>query len=102
MAEVKQHTGNDQPIADLESYGAPAEIVAAQKQRQQQTAVVFILPKNWLAVQAFLLVQIQLDSDGFNYAGVESGLRMTGIECEPVLFQKLRVLEFAALKALAE
>ena len=53
-------------------------------------------------MQTFLLVQTQLDRDGFNYAGVESGLRMAGIKCKPVLFQKLRVLEFPALKVLAE
>ena len=94
--------GNDQSTADLESYGAPAEVIAAHRARQQQKMVVFILPKNWAAVQAFLLVQTQLDNNGFDYAGVESGLRMAGLEITPDLFGKLQIMELEVLAAMAE
>ena len=77
-------------------------MVAAHQQKQRRRDVVFVLAKNWDDLQAFLSVQTQLDSNGFNYAGLEAGLRMAGIECPPVLFQKLRVIEFAALAGLVE
>ena len=49
-----------------------------------------------------MLVQSQFRRGGFNYAGVEAGLRMAGIWSAPELFRGLRLMEMAILGYLAE
>jgi hypothetical protein len=61
-----------------------------------------VLEENVPVVQAFLVVQTQLGRRGFSYAGVEAGLRMSGIWPSPELFRGLRVMEAAVRDFIAE
>ena len=67
-----------------------------------------VWPENWPAVQAFLSVQTQWaigmsgGPTGLDYARVRAGLELAGVEATPELFQKLRILESAALAAISK
>lgn len=65
-----------------------------------------VWPENWPAVEAFLAVQTQWSigmagPTGLDYTRVRAGLELAGMQVTPELFQKLRILESAALSALA-
>jgi hypothetical protein len=66
-----------------------------------------VWPENWPALQAFLAVQTQWaigmnGPTGLDYTRVRAGLELAGVETTPALFQKLRILESAALAALSK
>ena len=75
----------------------PDELKAEILDDNQEEFVIH--PVNVDAWTAFLTVSTQLKFSstygalGFDYSGVESGLRMAGITVEQTLFEKLRLIE---------
>ncbi|TCK96252.1 DUF1799 domain-containing protein [Paraburkholderia sp. BL9I2N2] len=100
--------------AALAAFGARPEDV--ERAREQQAENDFeVYPENWRAVQVFLALSTQwrtvaistmtrarLIHTGLDYAAIEPVFRMMGIKPKrcAAIFQKLRVMEEAALDAL--
>ncbi|MFM0736813.1 DUF1799 domain-containing protein [Paraburkholderia xenovorans] len=100
--------------AALAAFGARSEDV--ERARKQQTEDDFdVYPENWPAVQVFLALSTQwravgistmtkarIVHTGLDYAVIEPVFRMMGIKPKRrvAIFQKLRVMEEAALDAL--
>ena len=84
--------GPDETAADMESFGAPPEVLArlAETEETEQQEVIAIWPENWDIVIAFMAVSTQwnvisqgmeghLHYVGLNYAGVEARLQGSGL-----------------------
>ena len=85
-------------------FGAPAEIVVAAAARQEFE----VMAENWPAVEAFAALSTQwrragMDGTpvGLDYVAVEPTLKLIGRELTPALFGELRLMESAALEAMA-
>lgn len=69
-------------------------------------------PENLPAVEAFLTVSNQFRAApggmdgpiwlGLDYAAAEAGLRLAGVEMDPVLWQQVQLIEAGAVAALKE
>lgn len=92
---------------DLAKLQAPPEALAAAAAGAPPETVE-VLPECWQAVEAFLLCQTQWrlagmgSPIGLDYAGVQAALHLNGVAATTELFQDLRVMEHAAVEALAE
>jgi hypothetical protein len=94
----------DQARKDARLLGATEESIVSEHGPEETLCEVW--PENWLAVEAFLVVQTQWSvgmggATGFDYTRVKAGLEMAGITVSVELFEKLRVIEHAALRAWA-
>jgi hypothetical protein len=100
--------------AALAAFGARPEDVARAREQQADTDFE-VYPENWLAVQVFLALSTQwravgistmtkarIVHTGLDYAVIEPVFRMMDIKPKrrAAIFQKLRVMEEAALDAL--
>lgn len=89
--------GDDDLKADAEFFGIDLGLV-----KQHEETPFPLLAGNVPIVEAFLAVQTQLTRAGFRYEGVESGLRMCGIDRSPAIFRGLQIMESALLEYLTE
>lgn len=69
--------------------------------------MVEVWPENWPAVQLFAAVQTQWRVHGFtgrplglDYPAVEAAMRMLRIKDRPATFERIRIMEAAALATL--
>lgn len=85
-------------------------MVEQWRDQHRETSRAFeVLPENQAAVELFVAVQTQWRVAGMgglpvglDYAGVEAAGRLLGTAMTPVLFDDLRLMEGAALRAMTE
>lgn len=80
----------------------PEELLQNDK---RTTGTFEVYSENITAVNLFLICETQFQYrewfiTGFNYAGVEAAIRLSGITCTPDDFHRLRVLEIEAASAI--
>lgn len=96
--------GKDEVAGDLEAWGAPADLVEAERTRPVE--VIGIWAENrtpwllWVDVQTQWRSGWEGMATGLDYAGVMAVARWMGIEPAPDLFADLRAMETATLRAL--
>lgn len=86
--------------------GLPREAIEALEERNKVEIAFPIFEENWPSFRAFLSVATQWNIvarpeggaywQGLDYAGVDIGLRNSGIAVDPALWGDLRVIEAAA------
>ncbi len=92
------HNNNTTSLEDdLKLWGLTGEQSAPFLQLQSEPEFK-LFPENVSAWNAFLTVSTQFivhlsGISGLDYSRVESGLRMAGIEVNPMLFEKIRLIE---------
>jgi hypothetical protein len=89
----------DEAPSDLESFGAPAELIEQIKSQSQDEAVFEVDPDNWETLMTFLLVQTQwvVSSSGsilgLNYQSVDFVFKMYEVAKPREIFDGLRIME---------
>lgn len=91
-------------VKQLKLFGAPDEVIQSAVAREATADSFILLPDNVAAFSLFMAVATQWRTSingivGLDYGAVESALRMMGEPLDdPDRFQRLRLLESAALK----
>lgn len=101
-------------MAELELWGAPAEVIAAQEQPENEAGeAIEVWPENWDIVVAFLaiatqwrvvslttLASVRLYYIGLDYAAARMGLAAERIRVTPGLWAGIRIMECTAREVL--
>jgi len=104
--------GDDTVIEDLESMGAPADVIAQYRQEQTQEHDFEVFPENWEALLIFLDASTQWryrlmatnmgfisERTGLDYTALEAVMRLRRAKDKADAFDRIRTLESAALEA---
>ncbi len=96
---------NDEAIADLKAFGAPADVIAELEAQQPEHFEVW--PENWPAVEMFLRLQTQWRHGfggalGLDYVAARWLFDLYPPEDPRDLLEALQVMERAALAAFSE
>lgn len=96
-------------LDDLAAWGAPQDVIEAKIAAKEQDESFLVWRENWSVLGAFLTCTTQwrvVDGMngraviGFDYAGVEVGLKRAKIKLDADQWADLQVMERAALSAL--
>lgn len=96
----------DETDSDLESFGAPAEII--EKIRAEKQTGFEVFEDNWPAVEIFIRASTQWNVAGMggyvglNYQSIEFLFKLFEVEDQKAVFDDIRVIEMAALRVLNE
>jgi len=107
--------GEDSVMEDLKAMGAPDDVIEAYTQEKSESDVFAVFPENWQALAVFKTLGSQWHYKmiyteagmismpcGLIYTSVESVMRMQGADDTNDMFERIRIMESAALEAMAE
>ena len=113
MNQSRSGGGEDTVADDLAIMGAPADVIEQFKQEQSEDDAFGIFPENWVAFGLFMQLDTQWRtrlmpfgqgfisrSSGIDYTALESLMRMLRIKKVKDTFERIRIMETAALEAM--